>query len=89
MPDFLEKLHNAALRAKNLEVGIHDYVGVIKSSDGNRQPSQERHGGEKSHTGGSGQIYAWDGHHRDTFGSVITGTYTTFEPSGQLFCVEK
>lgn len=58
MPDFLEKLHNAALRAKNLEVGIHDYAGVIKTSDGSRQPSQERLGGEKSHPGGSGQIYA-------------------------------
>lgn len=56
MPDFLEKLHNAALRAKNLEVGIHDYAGVIKSSD--RQASPERLGGENSHTGGSGQIYA-------------------------------
>lgn len=30
MPDFLEKLHTAALRAKNLEVGIHDYAAVIK-----------------------------------------------------------
>lgn len=58
MPDFLEKLHTAALRAKNLEVGIHDYAGVIKSSDTNRQPSQERLSGEKSHTGGPGQIYA-------------------------------
>lgn len=59
MPDFLEKLHNAALRAKNSEVGIHDYAGVIKSSDGGRQSSQERLGGENSHPGGSGQIYAW------------------------------
>lgn len=58
MPDFLDKLHTAALRAKNLEVGIHDYVGVIKSSDANRQASQERLAGEKPHTGGSGQIYA-------------------------------
>lgn len=58
MPDFLEKLHAAALRAKNLEVGIHDYTGVIKSSDTNRQPSQERLTGDKSHTGGPGQIYA-------------------------------
>lgn len=58
MPDFLDKLHAAALRAKNLEVGIHDYVGVIKSSDANRQPSQERLSGENPHTGGSGQIYA-------------------------------
>jgi len=58
MPDFLEKLHTAALRAKNLEVGIHDYTGVIKSSDANRQPGQERLSGDKSHTGGSGQIYA-------------------------------
>uniref|UniRef100_A0A1A8K7R3 StAR-related lipid transfer protein 7, mitochondrial n=1 Tax=Nothobranchius kuhntae TaxID=321403 RepID=A0A1A8K7R3_NOTKU len=58
MPDFLEKLHVAALRAKNLEVGIHDYTGVIKSSDINRQPNQERIGGENTHTSGSGQIYA-------------------------------
>lgn len=58
MPEFLEKLHNAALRAKNLEVGIHDYAGVIKSSDTNRQPSQERLGGENPHAAGSGQIYA-------------------------------
>ncbi len=58
MPDFLEKLHTAALRAKNLEVGIHDYAGVIKSSDTNRQPSQERLSGENPHTGGPGQIYA-------------------------------
>ncbi|XP_061590246.1 stAR-related lipid transfer protein 7, mitochondrial [Cololabis saira] len=58
MPDFLEKLHTAALRAKNLEVGIHDYTGVIKSSDANRQPSQERLSGENTHTGGPGQIYA-------------------------------
>ncbi|MEQ2268771.1 StAR- lipid transfer protein 7, mitochondrial [Xenotaenia resolanae] len=58
MPDFLEKLHTAALRAKNLEVGIHDYTGIIKSSDSNRQPSQERLGGENTHTGGPGHIYA-------------------------------
>ncbi|KAG8010660.1 StAR-related lipid transfer protein 7 [Nibea albiflora] len=58
MPDFLEKLHTAALRAKNLEVGIHDYAAVIKSSDTNRQPSQERLSGENTHTGGPGQIYA-------------------------------
>ncbi|XP_020485514.1 stAR-related lipid transfer protein 7, mitochondrial [Labrus bergylta] len=58
MPDFLEKLHTAALRAKNLEVGIYDYAGIIKSSDTNRQASQERLSGENHHTGGSGQIYA-------------------------------
>ncbi|KAK2819080.1 hypothetical protein Q5P01_024641 [Channa striata] len=58
MPDFLEKLHTAALRAKNLEVGIHDYAGVIKSGDTNRQPSQERLSGENPHTSGPGQIYA-------------------------------
>lgn len=70
MPDFLEKLHNAALRAKNLEVGIHDYAGVIKSSDGNRQSSQERLGGDNSHTGGSGQIYAWGRRRGDRFANV-------------------
>lgn len=58
MPDFLEKLHVAALKAKNLEVGIRDYAGVIKSSDINRQPSPERLTGDSPHTGGSGQIYA-------------------------------
>ncbi|XP_031711278.1 stAR-related lipid transfer protein 7, mitochondrial [Anarrhichthys ocellatus] len=58
MPDFLEKLHTAAVRAKNLEVGIYDYVGTIKSSDANRQPSQEHLSGEKPHAGGPGQIYA-------------------------------
>uniref|UniRef100_A0A3Q3XB05 StAR-related lipid transfer protein 7, mitochondrial n=1 Tax=Mola mola TaxID=94237 RepID=A0A3Q3XB05_MOLML len=56
MPDFLEKLHNAALRAKNFT--IHDYAGVIKSSDTNRQPSQERLNGDNPHTGRPGQIYA-------------------------------
>ncbi|KAM4532772.1 stAR-related lipid transfer protein 7, mitochondrial [Fundulus diaphanus] len=58
MPDFLEKLHTAALRAKNLEVGIQDYTGVIKSSDSNRQPSQERLGGDNAQPGGPGHIYA-------------------------------
>lgn len=58
MPDFLEKLHTAALRAKNLEVGIHDYASVIKSSENNRQANPERLTGENPHTGGAGQIYA-------------------------------
>ncbi|XP_071386825.1 stAR-related lipid transfer protein 7, mitochondrial [Centroberyx affinis] len=58
MPDFLDKLHSAALRAKNLEVGIHDYAGVIKPSDTNRQPSQERLTGDNTRTSGPGQIYA-------------------------------
>lgn len=54
MPDFLEKLHTAALKARNLEVGIHDYVGVIKTND-KHQPNPERLAG----TGpGSEQIYA-------------------------------
>ncbi|KAM9841783.1 stAR-related lipid transfer protein 7, mitochondrial [Aulostomus maculatus] len=58
MPDFLEKLHTAALKAKNLEVGIYDYASVIKSSDTNRQLNQERLAGESQHTGSPGQIYA-------------------------------
>ncbi|XP_028318713.1 stAR-related lipid transfer protein 7, mitochondrial [Gouania willdenowi] len=58
LPDFLDKLHAAALRAKNLEVGIQDYVEVLKSNKTNRQSSQERLTGENPHTGGSGQIYA-------------------------------
>ncbi|XP_068609076.1 stAR-related lipid transfer protein 7, mitochondrial [Brachionichthys hirsutus] len=58
MPAFLDKLHNAALRAKNLEVGIHDYAGVIKSAENRRQPSQERLSGENPHAGDPGPIYA-------------------------------
>lgn len=58
MPNFLEKLHAAALRAKNLEVGIQDYTNVIKTSDTNRQSSQDRITGENARTGGPGQIYA-------------------------------
>lgn len=58
MPDFLEKLHTAALRAKNLEVGIYDYASVRKSSDANRQPSQERLAGDNTRAGNSEQIYA-------------------------------
>lgn len=58
MPDFLEKLHHAALSAKNLEVGIHDYAGPIRPSEGGRQSSPERHGGENSRAGGSGQMFA-------------------------------
>ncbi|TRY68041.1 hypothetical protein DNTS_003628 [Danionella cerebrum] len=53
MPDFLEKLHTAALRAKNMDVSVHDYVSVIKPP----QPSQERLGND-THTGGPSQIYA-------------------------------
>lgn len=87
MPDFLEKLHNAALRAKNLEVRIHDYASVIKSTDTNRQPSQERLGGENTHTGGSGQIYAWDGYltHQELYGRAVTCPWDPIEPSKQLF----
>ncbi|XP_054612479.1 stAR-related lipid transfer protein 7, mitochondrial [Dunckerocampus dactyliophorus] len=58
MPDFLEKLHTAALKARNLEVGVYDYAGVIKTSDTGRQQSQERLAAEKNHTGGSGQMFA-------------------------------
>ncbi|XP_027031208.1 stAR-related lipid transfer protein 7, mitochondrial [Tachysurus fulvidraco] len=54
MPDFLEKLHMAALRAKNHEVGVHDYVGVMKPV---QQPSPERLE-EEPHSTGSSRIYA-------------------------------
>lgn len=54
MPDFLEKLHTAALRAKNLEVGIYDYASVMKSNDPKHQPSQDRLGDNTR----PGQIYA-------------------------------
>ncbi|KAI5622614.1 stAR-related lipid transfer protein 7, mitochondrial [Silurus asotus] len=54
MPDFLEKLHTAALRAKNHEVGVHDYVGITKQV---QQASSERLE-EESHAAGSSHIYA-------------------------------
>ncbi|XP_026129219.1 stAR-related lipid transfer protein 7, mitochondrial-like [Carassius auratus] len=53
MPDFLEKLHTAALKAKNMDVGVQDYVSIIKST----QPTQERLA-DNAHTGGPSQIYA-------------------------------
>ncbi|KAG7476655.1 hypothetical protein MATL_G00085140 [Megalops atlanticus] len=58
MPDFLEKLHAAALRAKNLEVGMQDYIGVVKSSDKPPQANPDRLAGDNARTGGPGQIYA-------------------------------
>lgn len=58
MPDFLEKLHTAAVRAKNLEVGIYDYASVVKPGDAKLQPSPERLAGDSTRQGGSGQIYA-------------------------------
>ncbi|XP_062870506.1 stAR-related lipid transfer protein 7, mitochondrial [Trichomycterus rosablanca] len=54
MPDFLEKLHTAALRAKNHEVGIHDYVGMTKPK---QQASPERLE-EGARAPGSSHIYA-------------------------------
>ncbi|CAB1318434.1 unnamed protein product [Coregonus sp. 'balchen'] len=54
MPDFLEKLHTAALRAKNLEVGIYDYASVVKSNDTKHQLSQDRLGDNTR----PGHIYA-------------------------------
>ncbi|XP_038826745.1 stAR-related lipid transfer protein 7, mitochondrial-like [Salvelinus namaycush] len=54
MPDFLEKLHTAALKAKNLEVGIYDYASAVKSNDTKHQPSQDRLGDNTR----PGQIYA-------------------------------
>ncbi|XP_034047773.1 stAR-related lipid transfer protein 7, mitochondrial [Thalassophryne amazonica] len=58
MPEFLGKLHAAALRAKNLEVGIYDYAGVIRASDTNSQPSKERLTKENVPTGSPGPLYA-------------------------------
>lgn len=61
MPDFLEKLHTAALRAKNMDFGVHDYVSIAKPT----QPTQERLGADNAHTRGSSQIYAWASGHSD------------------------
>ncbi|KAL6472689.1 hypothetical protein MHYP_G00188770 [Metynnis hypsauchen] len=52
-PDFLEKLHVAALRAKNLEVSIHDYVGVMKP----QQMTAERLE-DGARAAGSAHVYA-------------------------------
>ena len=55
MPDFLDKLHTAALRSRSLEVGVHDFAGSVKAPP----PNPERLGGDKTHNlGGQGQIYA-------------------------------
>ncbi len=84
MPDFLEKLHTAALRAKNMDVGVHDYVSVVKPT----QPT------DNARTGGPNQIYAWASGHSDWYtvvkwprtehfslmGSLIEAT-KKFEPS--------
>ncbi|KAL4609651.1 stAR-related lipid transfer protein 7, mitochondrial-like [Arapaima gigas] len=48
MPDFLEKLHAAALRARNQEVGIRDYASVVKT--------KERLSGDAAHTAGPSQM---------------------------------
>ncbi|KAJ8393931.1 hypothetical protein AAFF_G00054640 [Aldrovandia affinis] len=58
MPDFLEKLHIAALRARSLEVGMQDYIGVIKTNDKTPAPNPDRLGGDSAHAGGPGQMYA-------------------------------
>lgn len=54
MPDFLEKLHTAALRAKNMDFTVKDYVSVVKPT----QPTQDRLGADNAHTRGPSQIYA-------------------------------
>ncbi|XP_077099135.1 stAR-related lipid transfer protein 7, mitochondrial [Siphateles boraxobius] len=54
MPDFLEKLHTAALRAKNMDFIVKDYVSVVKPT----QPTQDRQGADNAHTRGPSQIYA-------------------------------
>lgn len=54
MPDFLEKLHVAALRAKNMDVGVRDYVSFVKPT----QITQERLGADNNHNSGPNQIYA-------------------------------
>ncbi|KAG7282597.1 hypothetical protein CRUP_018716 [Coryphaenoides rupestris] len=59
MPDFLDKLHAAALRARNLEVALQDYTGALKPKEPSRPPSQERHtAGGHGGPSGPGQIYA-------------------------------
>ncbi|XP_048876586.1 stAR-related lipid transfer protein 7, mitochondrial isoform X1 [Brienomyrus brachyistius] len=49
MPDFLEKLHAAALRARNQEVGMQDYMSMVK-------PVQEYHSAETGRAGGPGRM---------------------------------
>lgn len=49
MPDFLEKLHAAALRARNQEVGMQDYMGMVK-------PMQEFHSADAGRAGDPGRM---------------------------------
>ncbi|XP_006625582.1 stAR-related lipid transfer protein 7, mitochondrial [Lepisosteus oculatus] len=53
MPDFLEKLHKATLRAKNMEMEVRDYLSA-KPSEIKPPPSSERLG-DTSRTGQQGQ----------------------------------
>ena len=49
MPDFLEKLHTAALKAKKLEVEVRDYMAAKpppENSDGKGAAVPPQHQGE-------------------------------------------
>ncbi|XP_066495506.1 stAR-related lipid transfer protein 7, mitochondrial [Tiliqua scincoides] len=39
MPDFLEKLHTAALKAKNMEIKVHDYISCARPMEGGSSSS--------------------------------------------------
>ncbi|XP_028596916.2 stAR-related lipid transfer protein 7, mitochondrial [Podarcis muralis] len=41
MPDFLEKLHMAALKAKNMEIAVKDYISSAKSLESGSNDSKE------------------------------------------------
>ncbi|CAI5783340.1 stAR-related lipid transfer protein 7, mitochondrial [Podarcis lilfordi] len=41
MPDFLEKLHMAALKAKNMEIEVKDYISSAKSLESGSNDSKE------------------------------------------------
>lgn len=55
MPDFLDKLHTAALRAKNQDVGVMDFASLVKGP-----PQPERLSADNTHNlgGPAPQIYA-------------------------------
>ncbi|XP_054853273.1 stAR-related lipid transfer protein 7, mitochondrial [Eublepharis macularius] len=42
MPDFLEKLHMAALKAKNMEIEVQDYISSKPTAGGSSSSSEEK-----------------------------------------------
>lgn len=52
MPDFLEKLHTAALKAKNMEIKLHDYISSTRTMESGSSSGGGGGGGGSSSSGG-------------------------------------